>query len=199
MVKEDKEDKIMETFLNEYAHVFNNPILNKFIQDENNYDLLKQSILYPTAVNKEKVNKAFKNYYKHIQKEAYINKLIKFFSIDYDKKMRKIQDRYPVVLDNDIHDQEGTTMKDLIESTPQNIAEQSYGYEIRNHIEDEKLHNALTLLSYKQLAILDKLYLKNMTMKEIAESVNTTPQNISKQHKSILKKLKKTIQTKEEG
>lgn len=56
-------------------------------------------------------------------------------------------------------------------------------------IENEQLFKGLQKLTDKQLQILEMIYVKDYSIKVIAETFQTTPQNISNLHRKALKKL----------
>lgn len=61
------------------------------------------------------------------------------------------------------------------------------------NIESEPLINALKTLTNRQLMILDMIYHKQFTPKEISDILQTTPQNISNLHRKSLRKLKRIL------
>jgi len=56
----------------------------------------------------------------------------------------------------------------------------------------------LKSLTDKQLQILEMIYVKDYSIKAIAETLQTTPQNISNLHRKALKNLQQKLH-KEEG
>lgn len=195
-MKKPSANFMMLKLIEQNKDVIQNPIIKSFLDKKENYKLVSNAISYPSEKNKNAVDKAFKEHYKQIKKMAYISNLIHFFSIDYDKKIRKLNNRYTLILDKEITDNKDTTFKDLVVSKPlytQNI----FGNNLKDHIENIELYEALKLLTEKQLSILEMKFLKNMTTKEIAETTETTPQNISNQFNKSIRKLKKLLIKKE--
>jgi len=60
-------------------------------------------------------------------------------------------------------------------------------------VENEQLFKALKTLTGKQLQILELIYVKDCTIKVIAETLHTSPQNISNLHRKALKKLQQML------
>ena len=167
-----------------------NPLIAGFLKDKHHYELYKKAILNPTIENKDKVEDKFKLYYEKVRMNAYIFSLIKYYAIDFDKKVKKINDRYILTLDMPrINDE-------YIKSSMQFTTKYKT---LRDELTDETTIRALNSLTDYQYKILDLIYVKRLTNKEIAELVNSTPQNISNIHKNALRKLKLQINLLKEG
>ena len=59
--------------------------------------------------------------------------------------------------------------------------------------DDERVHKAIAALSDKQRALLDKVFNKNMSLREIARQTGVSHQALSKQLATIYRKLKKFL------
>jgi RNA polymerase sigma factor (sigma-70 family) len=179
-------------FFNTNKEALENPIIKGFLADENNYDLVVRAIIEPNKSNREKVDEAFTDHYNKIKKIKYINNLIRFFSIDFDKKIRKLNQRFLLTLDQPFTDDNSLTMKDLLidRNTNTDVNEPC---PLKEQIENEKLYQALDVLTQKQVLVLEMIYVNNLSLREIADILDSTPQNVSNLHKKALKKLKKEI------
>ncbi|RFA31828.1 hypothetical protein CAI16_19740 [Virgibacillus dokdonensis] len=189
------EKEKIDSFLKEHKVIYKNKLLKNFLSIDSNYKLLEKSILYPNDKYTDELDQAFKKYYLRLKKIKYISKLIYFYSIDFDKKVKKSHEYFPLILDQNIENDESTniTFVDLIKSTENSPNNHVYGSSLKDYIENKKLYTALDKLTNKQLLILESIYLYNQSLKEIANDQYTTIQNISKQHKKALKKLKDSI------
>ena len=78
-------DEVTKFFTNN-KKALENPIVKGFLANKNNYELVVKAIIEPNKTNREKVDQAFTEHYKKIKKIKYINNLIRFFSIDFDKR-----------------------------------------------------------------------------------------------------------------
>lgn len=185
----------IKNFMLKHNKAFTNPIVNNFLKNKKNYNLFQKAIYDPSNKNKEEVDKAFKSYYEKVKKISYINNLIHYFSIDYDKHIKNYKNRYMLTLDNQINENNSRTFKEIHSNLIQQPVDNYYGNNLKEHIENTKLYKALNSLTQKQLMILEMKYLKEMTFKEIAKTTGTSPQNISNQHKKSLKKLLNVIQS----
>lgn len=172
------------------------PLIAGFLKDNRHYELYEKAILNPTIENKNKVEEMFKLYYEKVRMDAYIFNLIKYYAIDFDKKIKKLNNRYLLSLDK-------PTIKDeklnLIDSIGNSIQFTTECKTLRDEITDEIIIRALNSLTDYQYKILDLIYVKNLAQKEIAALVNSSPQNISNIHKKALRKLKLQINLLKEG
>ncbi|WP_107842051.1 sigma-70 family RNA polymerase sigma factor [Metasolibacillus meyeri] len=176
--------------------VLENPLVKSFLEDEEHFTLFENAILNPTQENKNKVEVMFKSYYEKIRINSYFKNLIRYYAIDFDKKIRRINNRYVLSLDRQIgkDDAESETFKELIE----NEGEMSFESEeitLRDEISNELLFQALEVLTETQYTVLDLIYVKNFTRTEVAKLMNSSPQNISNIHKKAIAKLKNCIRS----
>jgi RNA polymerase sigma factor (sigma-70 family) len=183
----------IQAFLDKYKEALEQPILKGFLKDAANYNRLIQYILNPNEENKLKLETAFKAHYETVRNIKYYSNLIKFFSIDYDKKVRRLNKRFLLTLDQPSGNDDQSTLKDL-------VADEQSQEPLMNHvslhslIENEKLHEALDVLTDKQVLILELIYVKDLSNVEVAKIINSSPQNVSNIHKKALKKLRQAIQ-----
>jgi RNA polymerase sigma factor (sigma-70 family) len=169
------------------------PIIESFLADEANYRLAKRALCKPNEKNKKEVDDAFKEFYRRIAIIKYVSKLIYFFSIDYDKKINKQRKTFMLTLDQPLSKDDSSnpmTVKEQMESTYDNNFDRVYGPSLTEQIENEKLLSALQAVTPKQLEILDLIYIHQLSLKEIASKLGTSPQNISNQHRKALRKIK---------
>lgn len=196
-MKNDKQ-KIEEFFYRNNEQV-NNPIIKSFLSDSQNLYLVQKAILYPTDLNKKLVDESFQSHYINVRKIKYVSNLIYFFSLDFDKKRRRLQNRSLLILDKGLSEEGETTQKELIEDLRnENGLDHLIGGGLLDRIEDVQLLKSLQKLTVKQLQILEMIYVKELSIKEIAQLLQTTPQNISNHHRKALNKLNHSLRKKEE-
>ncbi|WP_410985023.1 sigma-70 family RNA polymerase sigma factor [Bacillus cereus] len=188
----------INAFFEKYRDKLKEPIIQQFLKEPKNYDLFEKAITNPTEENKQKLDNAFKTYYKNIRMISYISKLVYFYSIDFDKKISLNTKRFLLSLDAPIRKEESdTTSKiDILVSSDEDLtylAFEKLQQSIKDHISDEYLLKALQLLSEKQLRILSLIYINNCTNKQAAKILGESEQNISQHHKRAIKKLKQSI------
>lgn len=187
----------LNEFFEENSRKLKNPIIQGFLSHEDNLILLKKYILNPSDINRNKVDKSFQSYYKTVREIKYVSNLIHFFSVDFDKKIRKQYDRNLLILDKNKSDEGTITPKEFIQDDSQELSS-LMGGDLLEKIENKALVRALKTLSDKQIMILEMIYLRELSLKEISKLIQTSPQNISNHHRKTLKKLNKLLK-KEEG
>ena len=185
------DDKITQFFVDNQK-ALDNPIIKGFLANKNNYELVVKAIKEPTKANRDRVDESFMKHYNQVKKIKYINNLIRFVSIDYDKKIRRLNQRFLLTLDQPITDHHLQTMKDFI--IDDNIdLDDIEKLSLKNQIQNEQLYKSLDVLTQKQVLILEMIYVNNLSLREIAKVLGSTPQNISNIHKKALKKLQREI------
>ncbi|OJH17095.1 hypothetical protein BLX88_20320 [Bacillus obstructivus] len=176
-------------------NILDNNLLRTFLEDENHFELFEKAINDPSKENKLKVENAFNNYYLQIRKFTYLNSLIRIYSIDFEKKERKMKQRYSLILDQPIdssNNEHASTHLSLY-SDNENTREQYHS--LYEAISDEKLFAALDQLTQFQYKVLELIYHRELTRSEVANLFNTSPQNISNTHRKAIIKLKNYLRS----
>ena len=88
----------MRKFIKDNKEVLQNPIVKSFLAIKSNYELVQKAVLFPSEKNKSEVDVVFKSYYTKLKLIKYVSKLIYFYSIDYDKRINKLNSRYFLTL-----------------------------------------------------------------------------------------------------
>ena len=187
----DEKYSAVERFFLEREKNLNNPLIRNFLKDKRNYQLVVHAIKDPSTKNKKIVEEEFKKYYKKIVKKKYMSKLIHFYSIDFDKRNRKIKERYLLYLDNKISENNSSSFKDALKSEV--VFDKELYESLYDVITNKKLLSGLKTLTDNQLLILELIYLKGLKQIEVAKMLKTSPQNISNQHRKSINKLRKIM------
>lgn len=169
--------------------VMNKALIRTFLEDKENFTLFEKAILKPTQTNKDLVEKAFQEHYEKVRFDFYFTNLIKRAAVDFDKKIRKINERFSLTLDTpSTSDTEngGSILDLLVDDNPFEEEPSTLNEEITN----ELLFQTLEYLTDSQYKILDLLYVKNLTNLEAAEAANVSAQYVSQTQKRALQKLK---------
>ncbi|MGO4732894.1 sigma-70 family RNA polymerase sigma factor [Paenibacillus sp. 2KB_22] len=112
---------------------------------------------------------------------SYISSLLHFNSINFDKKIRKYNERNPLI------------MEDIEESYIGYEDEKLLGfnlYRLENQISDPNLHKFFLKLSEREKEILNLTYAEEKKDIEISQKFGVSPQSISKTRKNALRKLR---------
>lgn len=176
--------------LSEYD-INKNPLMLNFLKERNNFELLKECISKPTEEKRRYLNKKFEKYYENVRLTAYFHKLIKNFSIDFDKKSRKLNQRFLLAIDDDY---ELINKNQDTEKHFEAIKLVGPSRKIKDEIEDLTLIKALDELTKTQYKVLELIYVEDLTNIEVAEILNSSPQNISNLHRKALKKLRISLE-----
>lgn len=155
--------------------ILENPVIKEFLEDKSN-------------------SEAFYRYNRIIR---YLTGLIKRYPIDYDKRIKMRNSRYPLIMDSPINKREhsNTSMVDLLPDNRQSeidsliLKETGFFY-----IENDTLYKAIKKLNSKQWVILFLYYEKGFNNKEISQIFGQTEQNISYWHKKTLDQLRKSLE-----
>lgn len=153
-------------------------------------DLLKKIITLHDNEALNDLNQKFTEHFYKYRLLSYIAMLSKNFSIDFDKKQKKLKERYQLLFD-----EKDDKFLDLLNlAGDKNSSIDNITWSFINNIEDEKLFSAYHQLAPKERKILELLYVNQYKQNEVARMFNQTPQNINRIHKVILKKLKMNIE-----
>ena len=181
----------IKIFLINFEQKKMDPVIHFFLQEQKNRDLLSSFLAEPCLENKVRLDNAFKVHYKKAKVISYINKLIHFLSIDFDKKVNRYYSRN-IFLSSFVKDENNAPelpskqlklQKDLYDTV---LNDQG----LLQSISSEELFHAIKTLSSKQLLILDLKYSQNLSNKEIAYILNESQQTITYNLRTAIKKLR---------
>ncbi|MEK5503253.1 sigma-70 family RNA polymerase sigma factor [Bacillus sp. FSL M8-0168] len=168
------------------------PLIKHFLSNPRCERLFHHVMEHPDSEEAEYLDLEFKKFYKDIRIIKYINSMIRIFSIDFDKRVRKNQQRFPLIMDDSDHAAEppqGDVFDDVL-NREEDLAE---------HIQDPLLYEAFMQLTDKQKQVFAHIYIHGASMQEIARSLGESRQNISKIHKRGIEKMRKCLNSKGEG
>lgn len=180
----------VEKFKLENPHFFSQPIVKSFLSDNTHHTLLENALEFPSKKNIELLDNAFKIHFSEIKLIKLISSTIYYYSIDFDKRIRKERSRYPLIVDKPTNDNNEILFKDLIVSDFNIDSYLEMNNNLENLLEDEQLINALAKLTKKQKFILNAYYNLELKDVEIAKIMGVTQQSISKSRNRALEKLR---------
>lgn len=149
--------------------IMKHPIVKHFLSNPQHYRLFKNVMESPNEKDAKSLDEQFKQFYKEIRIVKYMNSMIRIFSIDFDKRVRKNQKRYPLTVD---HPEAG-------ERLPSETGSDAFEAfldlqdDLSQHVQDYQLYQAIQNLTDKQKSVLTKVYLHGATMQEIADSLGS--------------------------
>lgn len=179
---------------------FENNIISSFLDDKSHQELLMKTLSNPSTENNEELDQAFKRFYFNIRFTSYISSALYFNAINFDKKHRKISNRFPLTVDSNVGGEEGQTFKDIIADRNAEIRVDQLikRNSIMEYLEDRILYEAVQRLTDKQREILYFAYVKGMSDTEIGILLGKSQQVVSKHHKKALKSIYTYFTKKEE-
>ncbi|MEW9677923.1 sigma-70 family RNA polymerase sigma factor [Lentibacillus sp. L22] len=201
-MKESKNrcNEALQVFKQEHPSLFQQPIIQSFLQDEKHQEFVKQAICSPTEQNMQILDEAFQEFYGEVKALTYLSNVIYYNAINFDKAMKKHYNREMLTLDQPLQgENEGATHKDMLYHSSPSVPDRVVYETMADYVEDPQLYQAIQKLTSKQREILTHKYVHGLKNKEIADLFDDSPQNISKLHQSALKKLKNYLQKEQDS
>ncbi|WP_268875916.1 sigma-70 family RNA polymerase sigma factor [Gottfriedia acidiceleris] len=134
------------------------------------------------------MDSSFKKFLFEFRKRSYFKSLMRYKSIDFDKRINKFNNRNILSIDKPVKlDVISLTKNKIIINEHPNIYSGSDSFE---QLENEVLRNAIKTLTPKQQQIIKLIYFQHLTQTETASMTNSSPQNINKIHKKAIEHIK---------
>lgn len=125
------------------------------------------------------------------KKLAYVLKSLKMCRNDYYRKLKKDTNREVLILDKPIDVDENIRLVDTLTSI-EKCFDDSYR-SVENITDNKELLKALRTLTDTQKEILLYVYVRNLTITEIATLLKKSRQTINQTHNLALSKIKKEV------
>ncbi|KQL55949.1 MULTISPECIES: sigma-70 family RNA polymerase sigma factor [Bacillaceae] len=157
-----------------------NALIKSFLEKKSARRLYEVAEKNPTPENIRALEEAFKQYALRVKQISYIKRLIKGYSIDFDKRIRSKVVRQSI-------DDEEVNYHNLLPSRVEVETE----VEPNELFTDERIHRTFQSLKDIQKQLLIYKFVKNLKNKEIARLLGYSEQRVSYNIKSAIEKLKK--------
>ncbi|MDH6596144.1 hypothetical protein M2353_000845 [Bacillus aerius] len=72
-----------------WKEIIDHPLIQQFLSNPKNQQLLRQVMEEPNEENAKKLDSEFKQFYQKIRIIKYISTMIRIFSVDFDKRVKK--------------------------------------------------------------------------------------------------------------
>ncbi|WP_214483059.1 sigma factor-like helix-turn-helix DNA-binding protein [Bacillus sp. SM2101] len=168
-----------------------NPILIGFFKQNKTRKLLYEEYLRTEdSSHIRELENNFNEYYFKVRILAYFNKYLQFNAIKYDAKQRKQQQRFQLILDKSI-DEENNTILDNIADENSNINIEEIEISVNDFVKNTKLRNAVNTLTIQQKQVLYLYYVDELKDVEIAKKLHVSRQSITKCRNTALNKLRR--------
>ncbi|MCY7631253.1 sigma factor-like helix-turn-helix DNA-binding protein [Bacillus altitudinis] len=170
----------------------NEPIVKRFLADPKNQQLFQEVTENPNEQNHLLLDRKFKVFYKKVRMLKYFSTMIRISSIDFDKRDRKIKQRFLLTLDAPLNNEEEKTSR--IETIPDSVEDPftTSCVNLAECITDPALYQTYSKLNNKQKKILNLMYIEGLIIQDIATFLGDSKQNINNIHKRSLSRLKST-------
>ncbi|MBC9721087.1 MAG: sigma-70 family RNA polymerase sigma factor [Lactobacillus sp.] len=167
-----EEDKILKDFLN----------LNE------NKLLYRAYLENPNIENKKELDSRFRKHFYLVRCISYFLKIIHFESKHFDKKQRKRNEKFQLILDKQTEED-----NKIIDLVPDNKTPEYLALNLEDLVENQDLYYAIQNLNNKQKLLLNLIFIEGLKDTEIAEMFNITQQAVTKMKKNVINKLKKKL------
>lgn len=154
------------------------------MNDDNHKKLLVEYINTPSISNKKNLDEGFRKFYFEIRFTSYILSLIRFASIDFDKKERRVRTRSALILDD------GENSHLLGKSV---VEHKTNSTQIEEIFSDPILFKAIQRLTKKEKEVLVEAYLMEMSDTQISKKNKVSQQATSKLRTKALKKVREFL------
>ncbi|MFS0787975.1 sigma factor-like helix-turn-helix DNA-binding protein [Shouchella sp. 1P09AA] len=169
-------------------------MIERFLKDDDHKQLFLTAQQYPTPINRQALDDAFRHFFTRMKTVQYISKLIKGYSVDFDKRIRNQPHFFS--LDDEGEAEDSTSFLQMIQAGDVLTDVENYFDEEGSIIElftDKQMTKAFTSLKNLQQTILIYAYFYGYQNKEIALFLDMSEQRISYNKKRALTLLKQTI------
>ncbi|GAF11865.1 RNA polymerase sigma factor [Bacillus sp. JCM 19046] len=171
-------------------------MVDLFLKEPEHKSLYDRAHAQPTNKNKQALDQAFKLFFTKIKVVQYISRLIKGYSIDFDKRTRKRQAFLSI--DSNINEEDHSTLDYFIQSADVHTDSVRVNDEQGNT--DELFENKLLAKSFKQLdpvqqKVLIYSFYYGYKNKEIAKELAVSEQRISYYKNRALLLLQQSVRS----
>jgi len=173
----------LKDYMSKHQSFISNPLIKSFLQNSQNLCNLERAVTSPTKENLDEVDRDFKKFYLKIRLTAYITKIINNYSVNYDKKIRTREERYPLIMGENFY---------LTVPAPNEISEMQI-INFLDTIEDPCLYKAIRKLTPKQLLIIELAYIHGLADRQIAVILLITRQAVTKARNKALENMRVAV------
>ncbi|MEH7513065.1 sigma-70 family RNA polymerase sigma factor [Gottfriedia acidiceleris] len=162
-------------------------IVEKFLEDNKSFLLFVSYLEHPDIEKQRIIDSSFKKFLFEFRKKSYYKSLIRYKSIDFDKRINKLNNRNILSIDKPIKLDVISIKNNIIVNENPNIYSSLDSFE---QIENDVLRSAIKTLTPKQQQIIKLIYFHHLSQTEAASMTNSSPQNINRIHKKAIEHIK---------
>jgi RNA polymerase sigma factor (sigma-70 family) len=186
-------------YIQEHRIFLSEPLIKKFLQETENKKLLLKAVCFPNSKNKIELENVFREFYADIRLYSYISTVIYRHAICFDKRQRRQNSRYPLILDQPIpnHDSLITIINNInYKMTLDQAVLTENKFQFEDTIENSNLFYAIKKLTPLQRSIIKMAYVHELTDKSISQKLGTTRQAVTKTRNKALDNIKTYLDNK---
>lgn len=185
----------LDDFLKEHSKAMKNPVLEGFLRDSENLNLVLTMLSSPTKENNKKLDEAFKGFLVEIRLVKYLSQVIRYRHLNLNKSFQKHRYRFPLYLDQEVKESSEDYSVRVIDTIPSSgeTFENNKPEHLEDLVGDEKLYRVLRSLTGRQKEVLNLYYLEGFNDREISEKFFVSQQSIAKTRRSAMVKVRNLL------
>ncbi|MDQ0297758.1 DNA-directed RNA polymerase specialized sigma24 family protein [Salibacterium salarium] len=177
----------LDTFIESQPSLWEQPIIQQFIKDEQHRKLLVLAICQPTPQNISQLNQAFYLFYGEMKLTSYMMKILHWRAVRFDQQLKQNRARYPLIMDKPLTSDKSITFADsLIHVSTLNLEEKN----LADLFSEKTLSFAFRHLTAHQEFVLNKKYKEGWTDTDIAKALSISQQAVFKTRQKALDKIR---------
>ena len=176
---------------------FNNPLLQRFMQDPDNRELFHDVLSHAEDVDRLELERRFAEFYYEMRFLGFVRKHIHYEAMHVLRKVRQRQTHESLLLNSPVGGEDSNGME-RIETIPDTSVSVESAVVDKTHVLDDLaadplLHEALGQLTERQQLVLDLLYVQKLTEQEAAEVLGVSQQSVNKLKKHSLNRIRRRL------
>ncbi|AKG04104.1 hypothetical protein AAV35_004435 [Salimicrobium jeotgali] len=185
-------NRSIEEFRKNNPTFMQQPIVRAFLQEERHLNLLQKHLQGDHQAS-ILLDEKFRHYFYRAKIVSYLSNLIHYFSIDYDKRKNVDAQRFPLILNKPLDNNQEGDNQQLSEVL--GGEEVPYDELVEENLEDvftnPTLSKAVRKLTRKQKHVLSLFFIHELNNKEIAAYLGDSEQNVSNLKTRALQNIEK--------
>lgn len=179
-----------------HPNLFKNNILKKFFESSYHIALFGRLICNPSPELEDELDLAFRKFLFCFRFKKYLFSLIKYANIDYHRKRRKYEQRYPLTFDAPVGEDEAQCFGDYLLSLARQADVDDPTFDpnhFQSRLENPELYAIFSELTYKQRVVITLSYSACIMDTEISTLLKVSQQAITKTRHTALKKMRSSL------
>ncbi|MGD6844768.1 hypothetical protein ACQCVH_19930 [Bacillus infantis] len=171
-----------------------NMVIREFLRQEEHQKLYEDYLDDPDEKNKDRLEAAFKRYFRHVRFVSYLNKTIYYESKKFDMEARELRARYQLTLDVPAAEAESGA-EPLIQLLEDESALRPFieipSGRLEDYSADPRLAKIIKSLTLRQQEILFYAFVRSLPDAETARLLGISPQAVSKTKNKAIETIRR--------